>query len=285
MPYVTTLVAPCQAPFFEARIMAALTAHHITPITHKILAPDRAIRVTTTDTIPHATLTALRHALAVDLFHTQQTDTPYKLFFADMDATIIQGETLDELAAHAGLKDEITAITVAAMQGTLDFEGALRARVALLKGLPISALAKTAAHMALSQGAAALLTGLKAQGITCVLISGGFTFFTARVADMLGFDAHAGNTLVIENDALAGTVAMPIISRAFKAAHLVEVTTRMGLSASQTIAIGDGANDIDMLQTAGLGIGFYAKPLVQSAVPSHIQYGGLDSVLYAFNQN
>lgn len=202
----------------------------------------------------------------MDVFCTPQRDKPYKLLIADMDATMVVGETLDELAAHAGIGEQIAAITTRAMNGDLDFESALRERVALLKGLEESALHETLAKTTLMPGAKEFIRSLKDQGATCVLVSGGFTFFTHAVAQRLGFDYHHGNTLIIEGGRLIGDVGTPILGKEAKLAYLKEYTQKLGIDLADTIAIGDGANDLPMLQAAGLGIGFQPKQLVRDTV-------------------
>ncbi len=211
-------------------------------------------------------LRAIFGAARMDVFCTPQRDRPYKLLIADMDATMVEGETLDELAAHAGIGEQIAAITTRAMNGELDFEAALRERVGLLKGLEESALHETLARTVLMPGAKEFIQSLKAQGATCVLVSGGFTFFTNAIAQQLGFDYNHGNTLIIEKGKLTGDVGTPILGKEAKLAYLKSYTQKLGIDLADTIAIGDGANDLPMLQAAGLGIGFQPKQLVRESV-------------------
>jgi phosphoserine phosphatase len=194
---------------------------------------------------------------------------------------MVAEETLDELAAYAGIKDKIAAITARAMNGVVDFEAALRERVALLKGLPESALHETAAKMTFTPGGRELLIALKKSGAHCVLVSGGFTFFTAKVAAALGFQANHGNTLVVENGALTGTVGDPILDKTFKKTCLENTAKHLGIDITQTVAIGDGANDLPMLQAAGLGVGFHSKPVLREALDNHLLFNGLDGLTYA----
>jgi phosphoserine phosphatase len=203
-----------------------------------------------------------------------------KLLFADMDATIVEGETLDDLAGHCNLKDKIAPITAQAMRGEIDFHEALRLRVALLKGLPIEMLDKTLDEMKPSQGAASLVKTMTAHGGKCVLISGGFDMFTGRIRRLLGFYKDFGNTLGIANGKLTGEVIPPIVDKDFKKNTLLEETRKLGLELRHTMAVGDGANDIPMLQAAGAGVGYFAKPAVQQATPHQVRHTDLTALLY-----
>jgi phosphoserine phosphatase len=197
-----------------------------------------------------------------------------------MDATIVECETLDELAARAGIKDQIAAITTRAMNGELDFKAALRERIALLKGLPTTALYETLAEMKLSPGASDLIMGQRARGVTCILVSGGFTFFTHAIAEKCGFNSHHGNFLGINDTVLDGTVSEPIIDKDAKLAHLKSHAQELGIDLTQTVAIGDGANDIPMLAAAGLGIGYRPKKLVEETILNCLKYADLDRLKY-----
>ena len=216
-----------------------------------------------------------------DVFVQQQGDDRRKrLLVADMDATIVVGETLDELAGHFGLKDKVSAITEKAMRGEIDFHEALRQRVAMLQGLPVSDAMKTVEGMELSAGAAALVKTMKRQGARCVLISGGFEFFTARAAELCGFDRHLGNRLDISNGKLTGEVMPPIVDKETKKKILIEECRALGIATTSSLGVGDGANDIPMLKTAGAGVGYYAKPAVQQEISLQIKYTDLVSLLY-----
>ena len=205
-----------------------------------------------------------------------------RLLVADMDSTIIGQECIDELADFAGRRAEIAAITEQAMQGALDFAQALRARVAALAGLGADAIARTLAErVRLNPGAATLLATMKAHGCRAVLVSGGFTAFTAEVARIAGFDRQVANRLEIAGGKLAGTVAEPIVDSATKAAVLEEERRALGLAREDTLAIGDGANDIPMLEAAGLGIAFRAKPRAAAAADALIRHGDLTAILHA----
>jgi phosphoserine phosphatase len=204
-----------------------------------------------------------------------------KLMLADMDSTIIGCECLDELADFAGKKVEVSAITERAMAGELDFEGALMERVAMLTGLPLSALQTCYdARVALNDGAQTFVRTMAALGSHCALVSGGFTFFTSRVADAAGFHTNRANTLNDDGTALLGTVGLPILGKEAKLAALSDDATRLGLALSDTLAIGDGANDLMMIEAAGLGIAYYAKPVVAARAPARIDHGTLESALF-----
>ena len=198
-----------------------------------------------------------------------------------MDSTIVTSETLDELADFAGLKDRIAAITARAMNGELDFKAALRERVAMLKGLPIAALEQTWHRVQLTPGAEELVATMRAHGAMTALVSGGFTFFTGRVAALVGFDLHRSNVLMDDGAALTGAVAEPILDRHAKVATLQELAAREGLPLSATLAVGDGANDLDMLAKAGLGVAFRAKPIVAAAARTRVDHADLRALLFA----
>jgi len=203
-----------------------------------------------------------------------------KLFVADMDATMVKQETLDELAAHLNLKDKISQITEKAMRGEIDFQGALRLRVGMLKGLPLSAIFETLAKVEYSQGAATLIKTMRRHGTVCVLVSGGFDLFTVPVAETLGFNKNYGNRLEIVEGKLTGEVIPPIIDKDAKERIVVDMARAGGCDMKQVATIGDGANDVPMLKKAGTGIGYFGKPAVIAATPHQIRYTDLTSVLY-----
>jgi phosphoserine phosphatase len=205
-----------------------------------------------------------------------------KLFLADMDSTMIRQECIDELADQVGLKAHVAAITERAMNGELAFEPALRERVALLKNLPVSIIDEVlATAITLTSGAPELIATLRKNGVYTCLVSGGFTLFTGPIAARLGFDEHRANHLIVEKECLTGFVAEPIVGRAAKRETLLELRTRFALKPSDTIAVGDGANDLDMLQEAGLGLAFHAKPSVAAAAHAKIMHSDLTALLYA----
>jgi phosphoserine phosphatase len=280
MTFVTTFAAAEPTPSFDDAPIGLLRAEGIAVESRAVLARGRAVDVFTSGPVPSRVLDEVRGRFGVDAI-TQELATRRKaLFLADMDATIVAEETLDELAGYAGLKAQIAAITARAMNGELDFRAALRERVGLLKGLPLAALAETAANVTFNPGAEVLVRTLKAHGIHCVLVSGGFTYFTERVAAALGFDEHHGNRLDIAGERLSGLVIEPILDRSFKRHCLEATAARLGLSMTQTVAIGDGANDLPMLQGAGLGVGWRSKAILREALPNHILFGGLETLLF-----
>jgi phosphoserine phosphatase len=204
-----------------------------------------------------------------------------KLFVADMDSTMIGQECIDELADYAGLKAHVAAITERAMRGDIAFEPALRERVALLKGLPVAVVDEVIEkRITLTPGARRLVATMRANGAHTCLVSGGFTLFTSRIAAMIGFDEQRGNTLIVQNGKLAGRVEEPILGRDAKLATLIELRERLGLSPQDTLAAGDGANDIPMLEAAGLGVAYRAKPAVAAAAHARIDQGDLTALLY-----
>jgi phosphoserine phosphatase len=218
---------------------------------------------------------------SIDAIATPEDGRRKRLLIADMDSTIITGETLDELAAFAGLGDKIAAITARAMNGELDFADALRERVAMLKGLSVDALERTWRGVRLTPGAMELVATMKAQGAYTALVSGGFTFFTSRVAALVGFDMHKSNVLLDDGAALSGRVAEPILDRSAKLATLRELSARHGLELSASLAVGDGANDLDMLAASGLGVAFHAKPIVAAAARARVDHADLRALLFA----
>lgn len=222
------------------------------------------------------------NAEGVDMIAQPSAGRRKKLLLADMDSTMIRQECIDELAVAAGIGPQVSEITARAMNGELDFDGALRARVALLKGLPETVIADVlASRITMMPGGATLVATMKANGAYAALVSGGFTAFTQAVAAKLGFDEHRANTLHIENGQLAGTVADPILGRAAKVAALDDLSAKLGITDADVLAIGDGANDLGMLTRAHLGVAVHAKPVVQAEAPHAINHGDLTALLYA----
>lgn len=204
-----------------------------------------------------------------------------KLLVADMDSTIINVECLDELADFAGLKAEIAAITERAMRGELEFEPALIERVDKLKGLALDALQRTYdERVRLNPGAATFVKTMAKHGARCVLVSGGFTFFTSRVADAAGFHANRANVLLDDGAVLKGEVEMPILGRAAKLDALRAEAASIGATEQDALAVGDGANDLDMIKAAGLGVAYRAKPLVAAEADAKIDHMSLEAALF-----
>lgn len=227
-----------------------------------------------------AVLPALGDELAIDLNLVPADGRRKAVLIADMDSTIITGESLDDLAAMVGIGDEIAAITAQAMRGELDFDGALCARVARLAGQPASLLDRLRAEITLNPGARQLVATMRAHGAHCALVSGGFTAVTGWVAETLGFDSHRGNTLEIADGTILGTVRPPILGRDAKVTALREIAATRGVSAEAVVVVGDGANDLAMLAAAGFGVAFHAKPAVRAAAAQRIEYGDLTGLLF-----
>jgi phosphoserine phosphatase len=231
-----------------------------------------------------ALLDSLRAAVgpaAVDVVVQPVAHRQKKLFVADMDFTMIEQECIDELADFVGLKAHVAAITERAMKGEIEFEPALRERVALLKGLPANMIDEVIEkRIRLMSGARTLVMTMRAHGAYTCLVSGGFTLFTNRIAALIGFDDNRANKLVIENGKLAGRVEEPILGREAKVAALKELTARLNLDPADTLAAGDGANDVPMIEAAGLGVAYRAKPAVAAAAQARIDHGDLTALLY-----
>lgn len=204
-----------------------------------------------------------------------------QLLVADMESTIIEQECLDELADYAGIRPRIADITERAMRGELDFEAALKERVGLLGGLDEKVLQEIYdQRVTLMPGATTLVATLKKHGTTCALVSGGFTFYTERIARRIGFDVQQANRLDIVSGRIAGTVGMPILGREAKLQALQRLARERGLSEDDALAVGDGANDLAMIKTAGLGVAFRAKPVVAAEAQAAVRHGNLTALLY-----
>jgi len=220
-------------------------------------------------------------AHAVDLVVERAGGRRKKMLLADMDSTMIRQECIDELAEVAGVGAHVREITARAMNGELDFEGALLERVALLAGLNEAVIGEVLRdRISYMPGGAALVATMRAQGAYCALVSGGFTAFTQAVAAHLGFDEHRANTLLADGGRLKGDVARPILGRAAKVQALEEISARLGISESDVIAVGDGANDLGMLGRAGAGVALHAKPSVAAECDIRINHGDLTALLY-----
>ncbi|MEI5678033.1 MULTISPECIES: phosphoserine phosphatase SerB [unclassified Mesorhizobium] len=229
-------------------------------------------------------LSALRAALdgePIDVV-VQESDTRRKkILIADMDSTMIDQECIDELADEIGVKAHVAAITARSMNGEIAFEPALRERVALLKGLDAAVIDRIIANrLTLASGGLQLVATMRANGAYSALVSGGFDVFTSRIAAMLGFDENRANRLIEKDGHLTGEVAEPILGRAAKADALNEISARLGLSPADAIAVGDGANDLDMIHLAGTGVALHAKPSVAAEAKVRIDHGDLTALLY-----
>ena len=279
MDHVLTLIAARPVAELDAAIIARVreTVHGGAT---DVLSPGEAADIPCPDPPDLERVRAALDGRPNDAIVTRKECRRKRLLIADMDSTIVDGESLDELAAFAGLKDEIAAITRRSMNGEIEFADALRQRVAMLKGLELEALAATWSALRLTSGAHELVGTMRAHGATTVLISGGFTYFTARVAERIGFEIHHANTLLDDGTALTGTVAEPILDRDSKRKTLVTLAAAKHLDRSETMAVGDGANDIDMLREAGLGIAFHAKPVVTDAIAARVDHADLRALLF-----
>lgn len=217
----------------------------------------------------------------VNLIEAADEHRRKKLLVADMESTIIEQECLDELAVYAGVQERISDITARAMRGELAFEAALSERVRLLRGLDVANLEEVyARRVTLTAGAQTLIATMRRHGAHCALVSGGFSFFSERIAERLGFDSQQANTLEIADGKLAGTVRTPILGREAKLAALERLQKQLRLQRPDTLAVGDGANDLAMLAAAGLGVAFRAKPIVAAAAAARIEHGDLSCLLY-----
>jgi len=287
MTFVATLISGTGILFDEAlagEIAAALPS----PGAPRWLEPGRAVDIPFSAEPAfdqRAAADALRATLApapVDVVVQPAAHRRKRLFLADMDSTMIRQECIDEMADYVGPKDTIAAVTERAMRGEIAFVPALRERVALLKGLPLGTIDEVLdKRITLTPGGRTLVATMRAHGAYTCLVSGGFTLFADRIAAAIGFDEARANRLVVEDGALAGEVAEPVFGREAKQATLAELRARLGLAPEDTMAIGDGANDLDMIRDAGLGVAYHAKPAVAAAAAARIDYGDLTALLFA----
>jgi phosphoserine phosphatase len=283
MALVATLISS-DAPLDDATLARAAAA---LPQAHapQWLAPQEAadIAFAATDE-PRTFAEQIRATLTgqpIDVVVQPTRGRRKRLFLADMDSTMIAQECIDELADLVGKKAEVAAITERAMRGEIAFVPALRERVALLGGLPETVIADVIAkHITLTPGGRTLVGTMRANGAYTCLVSGGFMQFIEAISAKIGFDEARGNTLLVRAGKLSGKVAEPIFGREGKRETLIELRTRLGISPEETLAIGDGANDLDMIAEAGLGIAYHAKPAVAAAAAARIDHGDLTALLY-----
>lgn len=300
LTHVATLVAAPGAGLLTDKLIAACQNRLPGAGDALVLSPDEAVDLPFAPGAAHgnrddasfadaaycrAATSVLKLALGgakVDIFVQPLAHRRKKLLLADMDSTMIGQECIDELADFVGLKAQVSDITERAMRGEIAFEPALRERVALLKGLDASVVDEAIRdRISLTPGGRALVATMRAHGAFCALVSGGFTVFTQKIAEKIGFDDNRANILLIENGRFLGEVAEPILGKAAKLAALLDYSMRRGLSRDETLAIGDGANDLAMLEAAGLGVAFRAKPAVAAAAQARIDHGDLTALLFA----
>ena len=284
MAFVATLIAnpsnPILTPELAERVAASVESSGLYWLADGI-ACDIVLADGTDGNTAEMALRAVLGEAPIDLA-VQNADTRRKRFLiADMDSTMIGQECIDELAAEVGLKDKVATITARAMNGEIAFEPALRERVGLLKGLPLGVIDDVITRrITLTPGGIELVRTMKAKGHYTALVSGGFTLFTGPVAEKIGFDENRANILNAENGALSGTVTEPILGRQAKVDALLDIAASLGVSAADAIAVGDGANDLGMLEIAGSGVALHAKPVVAEQAQFRIDHGDLTALLY-----
>ena len=283
MTYILSVIANPEKPDIDASLLDRLT-DAVKGSTARALAPGAAYDIgvaSPPEKEAFKDAAAIADEAGVDLNLVASTSRRKKLLIADMDSTIIEQECIDELAEYAGKRAEISGITERAMRGELDFEAALKERVAMLKDLSTYFLLETFdRRITLTPGAETLVRTMIAAGAVTALVSGGFTFFTSRVAERAGFQVAQANELLIEDGVLTGEVAEPILGRAAKEDALVRLADKHDIDLRDTLAAGDGANDLSMLGRAGLGVAFHAKPAVAKAAHARINHGDLTALLY-----
>ena len=280
MPHILTLVAARAATTLSPGLVTAVR-DAVSGGTPLELSPGEAIDIPCSHAPDMAAVRATLGDAAVDALAVHSRGRRKGLLIAAMASTIGTGETLDELAGVAGVGQQVAAITRRSMNGEIDFAEALRERVGLLRGLTLSALEQTWAGVRLTAGAWTLVATMRAHNATTALVSGGFTFFTERVAALCGFEIHRANTLADDGQALTGAVGEPVLDRSAKLATLEELAAARGLRLAATLAVGDGANDLAMIGAAGMGVAFHAKPIVAQAARHRIDHADLRALLFA----
>ena len=284
MAFVATLIAnpsnPVLVPAIAEQAADAAKASGLYWLADGI-ACDIALRDDADLQAVEADILAAIGSAPIDLVIQAAETRRKKLLIADMDSTMIGQECIDELAAEVGLKEKVADITARAMNGEIAFEPALRERVALLKGLPISVVDDVIAkRITLTPGGPELIATMKAKGYYAALVSGGFTVFTSRIGATLGFDEDRANILLEENGILTGLVQEPILGKQAKVDALNDIAEKLGISTDDALAVGDGANDLGMLQLAGAGVALHAKPTVSAQARLRIDHGDLTALLY-----
>jgi phosphoserine phosphatase len=286
MTYVAILMSNPANPVLDQALLAQAAAVLPHPGAPRWLNSGIAAEIAfASPDVPAAEITARLRAMIgdrpVDVAVLPQAHRRKKLLLADMDSTMIEQECIDELAAFVGLKEKVSAITARAMRGEIAFEPALRERVALLKGLPVGVVDEIIQkHITLMPGGKTLIATMKANGAYTALVSGGFTVFTSKIGRTLGFDEDRSNILEIADGKLAGLVRDPILGKEAKQERLIELRSHHVFLPEETMAVGDGANDLAMLGEAGLGVALHAKPAVAAAADVRIDHGDLTALLY-----
>ncbi|ANC91987.1 phosphoserine phosphatase SerB [Azospirillum humicireducens] len=287
MNAVATLIAPRTATLDESAVQtakAALVGLGADAGAPDWLAPGTACDLPFGNLAPEQAEAAIRHALTgvtLDIVAQPAVTRRKRLLVADMESTIIEQEMLDELGDYVGLKDHIAAITARAMNGEIDFKDAVRERVALLKGLKETVIDEVWQRATLMPGAAQLVGTMRANGAVCVLVSGGFRCFTGRVRSWIGFDDDRGNDLEVVDGVMTGAVIEPILDKDSKLQALMAYAGEHRVPMAETMAVGDGANDLPMLLSAGLGVAFHAKAVVAAEARARVDHGDLTALLYA----
>jgi len=280
MRFVLVLVAPRDkfllSPVMVQRVRVAIAGGE--PIW---LARDEAAEIPCMVEPPGELIGACLDGAPIDAFCVRSRGRRKAVLVADMDSTIVAAETLDEVAVEAGIGERVAAITRRSMAGEIDFADALRERVALIDGLDLTALERVWRRTVFTPGARELVATMRAHGAMTALVSGGFTYFTERVAAELGFDVHRANRLLDDGSRLTGKVAEPVLDRDSKRAILHEMAAKRGVRLGAAMAVGDGANDLAMLADAGMGIAFHAKPIVTALAKLRVDHADLRALLFA----
>ncbi|MER8952434.1 phosphoserine phosphatase SerB [Mesorhizobium sp. M0833] len=284
MPLIATLLSHPAGRALTSTL-ANMASRSVGASAVRWLAEGIACELDLPETADASEITARLHAALasepIDVAVQPAENRRKKILIADMDSTMIDQECIDELADEIGVKDRVAAITARSMNGEIAFEPALRERVALLKGLDAAIIDRIIDNrLTLASGGRTLVQTMAASGAWTALISGGFDIFTTRIAALLGFHENRANRLIEQDRRFTGLVAEPILGRAAKAEALIEISGRLGLTPADAIAVGDGANDLDMIRLAGIGVAMHAKPAVAAAAKIRIDYGDLTALLY-----